>query len=861
MQAVLNGMSGTGLLIEGDQVSLLRLDDNYTAVPGSFNELPDVLGDARSIDFLSVANADEAFETLRLDHARQESLDLALILLDRDLSDETRTEAATVLNHMLLDWDLRSWLEGVLYGAPLPSEADMDGALRNARDVAGTAVAGMLSRLSDLQPEIARVCEAWNSVCARVLRSPDARHEGTVLAARNGVFRYLVHAAEGAKYDDFRFAALKVLQPVTEYRRIVGELIGELKLRPSSRKQIAEPMIDVEGTKDLLDEDRKDAEYLRFDRAAVFENVKRQKDAIVGHMRASRFDLVRRYVDELVEYQLPLDHRAENTSKSLCDLAMEAKALELFELQLELANRAVHVRYQDGWAWAQVGDASLILNKFDDALTAYRHAIEFQAESVGRVGYGQVLISMGRLDEALAIFDDAVRVFPNDAVVKTGRAEVFKSMGRLDEALLAYDAIAREFPEQVIPKNGRAEVLKFLGKMDEALEAYDATGGEFPNDLFAKTGRAEVLKAMGRLDDALSAYGAVVQQFPNNPVALSGRAEVLKAIGRLDDALVAYDAIGAEFPNDVASKNGRAEVLKAMGRLDAALAAYDTIGAKFPNDTASKNGRAEVLKSMGRLDDALAAYDAVVLKFPSNVIAKTGHAEVLKSMGRLDEALVAYDAVVLNFPSDVVAKTGRAEVLKCMGRLDEALAAYDAALNQFQRNSFAENGRAAVLCALGRFEEALESLPKESPTTREGWIAYHIRGMAMLRAGHIDEAAAIFLRGSEENPFAEDRDFFRSGLALAKLHEGAYEAVLSILSDVRDIGTSRVAGFLRGHSAGALGNIPAAITFLSATGPARNSRERELKAELERRFIASEPPEHDEEWLRQREVDCVLLAA
>ncbi len=659
MQAVLNGLTGAGLLIDGDRVSLLRADDVLSATPGRLSDLPHVLGEARNIDFMSVAGADEALGILRRNHLREESLDLALMLLDSDLSEATRTEVAAVLNRELLDWDLRTWLEGVLYGAPLPAGADMDGALRYARGVEGSTVTAMLSRLSDLQNVIGRVHEAWNSVCARVLPLPAARNEATALAARNGVFRLLVHATEGANYDEFRFIALSVLHPVAGHRQIVNELIRDLDLLPSSRRPAALAVAaeDGEPGRVATDQDRKDGQYVSFDRTAAFENVKRQKDAIVNHMRAGRFDLVKRYVNELIKYQLPLDHRAENTSKSLCDLAMEAKSLRLFELQLELATRAVQVRYHDGWAWAQVGDASLILNRFDDALTAYRNASEFGDDLVGRTGYAQVLLTMDRLREALATFEQVIRDYPADTFAKTGRAEVLKSMGRLDEALEAYDAIAHEFP--------------------------------------------------------------------------------------------------------------------------------------------------------------------------NNVVAKTGHAEVLKSMGRLDEALIAYDA----------------------------------ALGKSWFDPVAVNGRASVLCALGKYEEALAVLPGESPTTRQDWIAFHIRGMAMLRAGRIEEASKIFLRGSEENPFAGDRDHFRNGLALARLHERAYDAALDILTRVRDIGNDRLAGFLRGHSAGALGDHRGAARFLSATGAPRNKPERELKAELERRFVKKEPPLYDEEWLIQHEVDCILLAA
>ncbi len=997
MQAVLNGLTGAGLLIEGDRVSVLRIEGDSSLRPGQVAELPRVLGEGRNVEFVGVADAEQALQILRRDQLREECLDLALILLDPELSAATRTEAAALLNHMLMDWELRSWLEGVLYGAPLPSGADLDGAVRYARDVGGNALIAMLSSLASLQGVIARVHEAWNSVCQRVLPSSKAAKEATVLAARNGIFRHLVHGVERANTNEFRFAALSVLRPLAGHRQIVEEVIRELQV-PSVGDKASRAQSSEDGrAQRSRDGNRRDDHYLSFDRTSAFESVKRQKDAIVSNMRAARFDLVDLYVDQLVEYQLPLDHRGEYTSKSLCDLAMEAKSLELHELQLALALRAVEVRYEDGWAWAQVGDASLILNRFDLALTAYEHASEFDGGSIGRTGLAHVLLRMGRLedalaahndvvsdfptnvfaqngraevlkslgrfddalaayndvvrdfptnvvaqtgraeliksmerlddalaayndvvrdfptnviaqngraevlkslgrlddalaayndvvrdfptnvvaqtgraevlkslgrfDDALAAYNDVVRDSPTDVVAQNGRAEVLKSLGRLDDALDAYNVVVRDFPTDAVAKNGRAEVLKSLGRLDDALDAYNVVVRDFPTDVFAQNGRAEVLKSLGRLDDALAAYNVVVRDFPTNVVAQNGRAEVLKSLGRLDDALAAYNVVVRDFPTNVVPQNGRSEVLKSLGRFDDALAAYNDVVSDFPTDVVAQNGRAEVLKSLGRLDDALAAYGDVVRDFPTNVVAQTGRAEVLRSMGRLDDALAAYNVVVRDFPTDVVAQTGRAEVLKSLGLLDDALAAYNDVVRDFPTNVVAQNGRAAVLCALGKHDEALAALPTESPRTRQDWIGFHIRGMALLRARRIDEASEIFLRGADENPFVGDRDRFRSGLALTRLHLRAYDAALDILSNVHSITDDRVSGFLRGHGAGALGDRTGAARFLSTTGPARNDRERELKAELERRFVRRVTPLHDEEWLIEQELDCVLLAA
>ena len=151
MQAVLNRLTGTALLVDGEHFSLLRLDETVT-IPAGTGELARVIGDGRNIDVVSVGGADEARELLEHAYACEESLDLALILMDSELSDATRKQAARDLNSLLLGWNVRSWLEGVLYGAPLPGEADIDGARLMADHLECRAVSAITAvQISDVR--------------------------------------------------------------------------------------------------------------------------------------------------------------------------------------------------------------------------------------------------------------------------------------------------------------------------------------------------------------------------------------------------------------------------------------------------------------------------------------------------------------------------------------------------------------------------------------------------------------------------------------------------------------------------------------------------------------------------------------
>jgi tetratricopeptide (TPR) repeat protein len=994
MDAVISGRVGKALLLEGDSLRSFDVDDPGTLVSMVASDYQLLFGDAPDLQFLEDTDAAAVARALEFEHNCACALDVALISLDPELSTELRAEAVGALEELIRDERVLTRLENILYAEPLPPAADLRGALEQCEASRAAAVRTTFEILEHHQQAIREVKLAWDAIPLRTFEDEENRAQFKHLAVHEGLFRSLV-LARGSQPRINRFRVNSLLNPSVKKIRHSREVL-EHWVAPFLVKSNA-PVLALDAEE--VERQETHSERLRrrgrqsYNRARVLENVERQKELIVNAMQRRDLVRAREVIDELIEYHMEYGG-AEFAVKSLCDLAMAAKALGNYHLQLELTERCIDLQPSDAWSWTQHADALLQMQRPNEALAAYEQAIAFGRDVVARNGRAEVLKALGRYDEALAAFNETVAEHPEDVVAKNGRAEVLKAMGRLDEALAAYDAAVAEHPESVVAKtgraealkalgsygeslaayneavaehpesvvarNGRAEVLKALGRYDEALAAFNETVAEHPEDVVAKNGRAEVLKAMGRLDEALAAYDAavaehpesvvarngraealkalgkyedaltayeetirehsedvvarrgraellrewgrlegalaaynsIIVEYPKDVVAKAGRAEVLKAMGRLDEALAAYDAAVAEHPEDVVAKTGRAEALKALGkyedaltayeetirehsesivarrgraellrewgRLEGALAAYNSIIVEYPKDVVAKAGRAEVLKAMGRLDEALAAYDAAVAEHPESVVAKNGRAEALKAMGRYGEALTAYDVVIAEHPESIIAQRGRAEVLKTCGRLEEALAAYDAISIRMPQDAFTRNGRSSVLLALRRFDEALEALPERNISTIQDWIGFHIRGMVLLRMGRLDDAVEVFKRGVTENPWGLDKEVFRAALALVRLKRRDFTEAKKMLDEVSSAQLKPQVNILRLHSCGELGQDECAIAAYESLSAEPWAIADDLMAELHRRYILKEEPQHDDDWLIEKESEALM---
>ena len=73
-----------------------------------------------------------------------------------------------------------------------------------------------------------------------------------------------------------------------------------------------------------------------------------------------------------------------------------------------------------------------------------------------RAQYSEILRKVGRLEEALASYEEAIELHPDEQGLRCGRAAVLTDLYRFPEALKAYDEVIRDFPSEVVPLAGRA---------------------------------------------------------------------------------------------------------------------------------------------------------------------------------------------------------------------------------------------------------------------------------------------------------------------------------------------------------------------------------------------------------------------
>ena len=254
MNAVVSGHSGVAVLIEGDSLSSIQTWDEEV-LPRRPRDLRFLFNGARDLQFLEDVDLEEVRQQLDLQSTRIDALHLALILLDSDLTHDTRMTAAEELEELLADEGIVHWVEGVLYAHPLPKSGDLAGA-RSACTSRTERTRAFLDRLSSLQVVIAEVHQAWESIPTQSFGNTEDRQCALSTAVKGGLFRDLVEIrAAGKPVTNFVRRSLRnpTLQEIGDTQHILTAWVRGLS---SSSEEYSALGADVSYVAEAKEDDR-----------------------------------------------------------------------------------------------------------------------------------------------------------------------------------------------------------------------------------------------------------------------------------------------------------------------------------------------------------------------------------------------------------------------------------------------------------------------------------------------------------------------------------------------------------------------------------------------------------------------------
>lgn len=187
---------------------------------------------------------------------------------------------------------------------------------------------------------------------------------------------------------------------------------------------------------------------------------------------------------------------------------------------------------------------------------------------------GFLLAAEGKLNKAIAHYQDALRLKPDftDAAVNLGVA--YKLLGRNEEALAQFATVLKFNPDDPDARNNLGVVLTDLGRYEEALAHFTAILKLNPRDATACYNAGNAWTGLKRPAEAIAQYQAALRLQPDNSQAHYKLANLLLAQGDAGAAKQHYSAALAHDPNLAEAHYQLAVLLVAQREIPTGLIHY-----------------------------------------------------------------------------------------------------------------------------------------------------------------------------------------------------------------------------------------------------------------------------------------------
>jgi tetratricopeptide (TPR) repeat protein len=156
--------------------------------------------------------------------------------------------------------------------------------------------------------------------------------------------------------------------------------------------------------------------------------------------------------------------------------------------------------------------------------------------------------------DALADFNRAIDLDPDDARAISKRGETYREMGRYGEALADFNRAidlhpALEWLEWAIANRG--ETYRRMGRYGEALEDLNRAFDLNPDSTWSIRSRGVTYREMGRYGEALEDLNRVIELDPDDAWAISSRGQTYQALKRYGEAFADFNrAVELDPSND-----------------------------------------------------------------------------------------------------------------------------------------------------------------------------------------------------------------------------------------------------------------------------------------------------------------------
>ena len=421
----------------------------------------------------------------------------------------------------------------------------------------------------------------------------------------------------------------------------------------------------------------------------------------------------------------------------------------------------------------QQGETYLSQGKLEEAIASCEQALKIHPNfAPAYKTLGNALQAQGRMEEARHWYAKAIEIEPNFAEVYANLGSICAQQEKWSEAIEFYQKAIALKPNFAGVYRNLAKVFGQIGQPAEAQECWYRAFSLEPEKASPAEhlGMGDAFFRQEKLPEAISCYDRAIKLNPNLPQAYQNIGEALKKQGKLEEATVYYrKAIelnaanarnGSEGEQTLAGANAtngavkqqQATAVKPAVEQPVKPTVNPTINIEDPE---AYKILAEIYFAQGKWEQAISACKkAVQIKPEAPLYKMLGHA--LQAVGNLDEAKSCYVKAIEINPNCAEAYANYGSISAQQEQWDQAVSAYEKAIALKPDFAGAFRNYAKLLTQLGKSEEAAQAWYRALAIDPKSGTAEEHENLArtLIEQGKVEQGIDCYRRAVELNPNA-----------------------------------------------------------------------------------------------------------
>ncbi|QMS88265.1 tetratricopeptide repeat protein [Nostoc edaphicum CCNP1411] len=295
--------------------------------------------------------------------------------------------------------------------------------------------------------------------------------------------------------------------------------------------------------------------------------------------------------------------------------------------------------------WEFRGIAQDNLGEFEEAIASFDSALKIKPDNhEAWFNRGVALGKSGQHEEAIASFDSSLKIEPDFHQAWIGRGVALEKLERFEESIASFDSALKIKPDDHEARYNRGLTLEKLGQHEEAITSFDSPIKIKPDDHEAWYNRGNTLMDLGRFEEAIASFGKALKIKPDDHLTWYNQGLSLGKIGRFEEAIASFSKALKLKPDDHKAWIGQGVALgkvslRKLGHHEEAIASFDNALRIKPDDHeawinrgfATRNGTGERTDFSFIFTLANAAAPNLALKFNNLDLNKRGYEGELAS--------------------------------------------------------------------------------------------------------------------------------------------------------------------------------------------------------------------------------------